>query len=116
MSNYITSNTNNLKVRHYLLKANANNYFFNISPGRIKEYQSKYGDNFSIIIYRSELETDAYIIPYIIIKELLADEYLQPATGGGSRWIGDIRDGYFYIRSADDPIYVKSYYNNVNNL
>jgi hypothetical protein len=69
---------NKISKSSYVRKAfKLNNFWFSIHYTKLLDYKKKYGDNFNIIIYDGDKTDfqDFYILPYFLVKFLLAEEY-----------------------------------------
>lgn len=115
MGNYIHKNRDLLKRSHYLLLTNAEQYWFNASPGRLQDYRQQYGDDFCLVLYRYGPDNDCYIIPFKALKQLLISEYLVPVKTS-QRWHGSIKEDILRIRTADHTVNVSQYYNAIQLL
>ena len=111
MGNYFHENKRALRPRHYPLRANAEGYWFNVSPNRLDEYRKGYGDSFCLIFFRTGPVDDAYVIPYGRIKHLLIPHNLVPGSGNTMRWMGSIVDGELSIRGAGASVEVADCHN-----
>ncbi len=102
-----------LKVRHYPLKGNKIDFFFNAWPRNIYRYRAKFGDNFCLILHHGNLDADAYVIPFSVIKELFVESNLVPWKNSTMRWLGSIRNGRLHLRTAsgDKSVQISKYYN-----
>jgi 5-methylcytosine-specific restriction endonuclease McrA len=107
MSNFIIENFAELEKRHYIRKAGAQDYWLDFRATRIDNYHSLYGDCFCLIVYGSQEQDDAYIIPYAEIKPLLDPGYADSR----GRWMGSISDDVLSIRRCDRSLIVASFYN-----
>ena len=115
MGNYINKNKELLKRRHYLLLTNAEQYWFNASPGRIQNYHQRYGTDFCLVLYRDSPDNDCYIIPFKALEQLFVSDYLVPATNS-QRWHGSIKEDILRIRTANHTVNVSQYYNAIRLL
>jgi len=85
--NYIDNNLERLKKYHYVLEANTKNMWFNFSENKLNRYIKKYNGKFCLIVYRSGLLNDAYVMPYQSVSHLFCQENLDHIR---KRWIGQI--------------------------
>lgn len=92
MENNLESKRKSIEKRHYILKANLPNYFFNARPSKIEKYQKKYKDDFCLILYQTSQLSDCYIIPFSKLKNLFTQENLviQENPAPSPRWLGTI--------------------------
>jgi hypothetical protein len=111
MSNYIVDNQGPLKRRHYLLKANQKDHWFNASPNVVRNYQARHGDDFCLILYRTGLNNDAYVVPFQKVKSLFTKKNLVTGPNGILRWHGDIKEGRLGLRSSHETVSVNEFYN-----
>src|SRR5439155_19113606 len=88
MNNFILQNKAKLAQDHYLLLANQADHWFNASPGRVKDFQAKHGDDFCLVLYRDGPNNDVYVIPYRRLKGIFTEENLVPGPKGTLRWHG----------------------------
>lgn len=107
MSSYIADNLKELSKEHYIRRAGAADYWFDFTHRKLKEYQTKYGDSFCLVLYASETEDDSYIWPYLHIKHLFKGEYLDKRQ----RWVGSIANNVLHIRHSNQSMSVSAYYN-----
>lgn len=105
MSSYIHENRHSLQEYHYIRKA-TNNYWFDLTDNVLQNYIDQYGSNFCVVIYGSEDEDDAYIVPYAVITPLLNEELLD----NRKRWGGRISNHSIRINNGDS-IQVSDYFN-----
>jgi hypothetical protein len=80
MVNLIAENLDFLMQFHYILKSNyqssTEKYWVHCILDSLKDYHSRYGDNFNVVIFReSDDPFDFIAIPYSILKERLAQKY-----------------------------------------
>jgi len=95
MENNIESKRKAIEKRHYILKANLPNYFFNARPSKIQKYRNKYKDDFCFILYQTSQLSDCYVIPFSKLKNLFTQENLviQENPSPSPRWLGTISNG-----------------------
>src|SRR5205085_6545647 len=94
-----------------LLLANQQRHWFNAAPNVVRQYQAKYKDDFCIILYRSGLTDDTYILPFREVKSLFTEDNLVCGSGNNLRWHGSIRKGHLDIRKANTNPSVTTYHN-----
>jgi len=107
MGNYIADHRDELSVRHYIRKAGTEFYWFDFSYNKFREYQEQFGIDFCLVIYGSEDEDDAYIMPYKDLQEFFSIDSLE---SNRARWIGNIKDDVVHL-SGGKSISVAAYYN-----
>lgn len=107
MSSYITDNFDTLSKQHYIRKAGTTDYWFDFTQGRLDEYRAQFGDDFCLVLYGSETEDDAYVLPYLHVKHLFRDEYLDDRR----RWIGSISNNMLLVRHNNQSMSISAYYN-----
>ncbi len=111
MHNYIMDNLDVLKAKHYVRKATATtNYWFDFMEKKLQKYVSKYGADFCMVIYGSESEDDAYIMPYTDVAILFAEQNLDK-RGGRTRWMGTIRDNIIRLDLSGYSMPISQYHN-----
>lgn len=92
-NNYLADQHKNIKDRHYILKANLPNFFFNFRPTVLKKYTEKHGEDFMLIIWKDQKNLDAFFIPYSEAKKVFRNEALTcQANSNSLRWLGTITD------------------------
>jgi len=107
MGSFIFDNRDNLSEFHYIRKAGADDYWFDISNGKLEKYLAKYGDNFCIVLSGSNEIDDCYILPFDYIKDLFRNEFLYDKT----RWMGSISENLLRIRKSRTSLSVTAYHN-----
>lgn len=105
--NYIAEHRDELSVRHYIRKAGTEFYWFDFAYNKFREYQEQYGNYFCLVIYGSENEDDAYIMPYNYLQAFFSIDSLE---SNRARWIGNIKDDVVHL-SGGKSISVAAYYN-----
>lgn len=105
MASYIANNREALSLRHYIRKADGANHWFDFRPGVLERYRRRNGDDFCLIVFRSETE-DAYILPYASVKSIFSNRYLD----GRGRWHGKIIDGVLHLSPDGPRVNVRSYH------
>jgi len=100
---------------NYVRKSSkSNNYWFSIYYNKLNEYKERYKDNFNVIVYdgdRTDFQ-EFYILPYFLIKFLLAEEYFSHDIRPEKRWVGIISNHRLQIRNCPFDIDVALYYGN----
>ena len=91
---YITEHKARLERRHYITNARTDTRWFNFSKGKLEEFISTYGLDFSLIINGSTTKDDAYILPFKDFRDFFTPEFLDKR---GRRWSG-------YIHAGDEAI------------
>ncbi len=116
--NVIFKNLVLIKQFHYAQKAKPDNdYWVAFYRTKLNEYQSKFGDNFNLIIYGSpDSPVDFFSIPFSKIKQFfdeskLKDEYKD-------HWVFIIRNGMMTIWGGDETFYVnvEEFFHNIQNI
>jgi len=107
MGSFILENRDNLSEFHYIRKARAVDFWFDISIGKLKNYITQYGDKFCVVLFGSEEIDHCYILPFDYIKDLFKNEFLYDET----RWMGSISKDLLRIRNSGRTISVTGYYN-----
>ena len=87
--NYALSNRESLEEFNYFLNPSPdNNYWANISSGRLDDFVQRTGGRFNVTIVGNEAdEDDFYTIPYSILRPILTEEYRTEDKNGRLRWI-----------------------------
>lgn len=106
MGSFISDNRQELSTSHYIRKAGSQDYWFDFSFKKLEEYKSKYGDQFCMIIFGSETEDDAYIMPYYSVQDLFSNDLLDDRQ----RWIGNIRNNIICLPNSKS-MSVSGFYN-----
>lgn len=109
--NKVLEQRKELETRHYVLKADSSSsYWFGLSNKKIKEYYSKFGEGFNIIIQGNDaLVGDYYVIPFSSIKDLLVPTNLY-ITEERERWVGDIKNHILRLRQSNIERNISDYY------
>lgn len=107
MSSYIAENRTVLSERHYIRKAGTQEYWFDFSSKKLNGYRKRFGDDFCLVLFGSEAEDDAYIIPYTQAKELFTNQNLDHRN----RWIGNIKDNLMRLSPGSKSMSVSAFYN-----
>src|SRR5208337_3689063 len=100
MVNLIAKNLEFLTHFHYILKSNyesnVEKYWVHCTLDSLKEYFSRYGDNFNLVIYReSDDPFDFISIPYSILKGKLDQKFFNKKH---NCWDLSIYDGKLKLR------------------
>jgi hypothetical protein len=106
MGSFISDNREELSKNHYIRKAGAENYWFDFSYNKLEEYRSKFGNQFCLIIFGSEIGDDAYIMPYYSVRDLFNNDLLD----NRQRWIGSIRNDIICLPRGNS-MSVSGFYN-----
>jgi hypothetical protein len=72
--------------RHYVRNARLWNYWFDVTASRVAWYRQRFGDDFCLIINRSDELDDAYVIPFALARRILFPGSLDHR----GRWVGTI--------------------------
>jgi hypothetical protein len=110
MKNYALQNRQELEKSNYVRVASPDtNYWVDFRPSKLKDYESKFGDNFNLIIIGDEnVEGDFYTIPYWLVKTIFTEQNLY--TTLRRRWIASINFHQLNIRKFHELIDVGQYY------
>ena len=111
MANFILDRRTALKRRHYLLLANQVTHWFNASPNVIKDYRSRFGEDFCVVLWRDGPDDDAYVIPFDRLRSLFSEENLVGGGGDHLRWHGGIRGNHLSLRGTEESVYAADCYN-----
>jgi len=71
--------------RHYVV--NPRSGWFNLFQSRIDEFRERHGDDFCIVLNRSDDKDHLYVIPCAMAKRALRAELLDHRR----RWVGSVR-------------------------
>jgi hypothetical protein len=107
MASYIADNLKLLSQQHYIRKAGASDYWFDFTQSKLEQYRKSFSDDFCLILYASDTNDDAYILPYSHIKHLFADEYIDDRK----RWVGSISGNLLHVRRSSQTMSLSAYYN-----
>lgn len=110
MRNYALQNRKELEKTNYIRLATPNtNYWVDFHFKKMKDYESKFGDNFNLIIIGDEnVEGDFYTIPYWLVKSMFIEQHLYATPR--QRWIASVNFHQLNVRKNDQNIDVGSYY------
>jgi 5-methylcytosine-specific restriction endonuclease McrA len=106
VGSYIADHREILSQRHYIRKAGTQEYWFDFASNKLKNYQQQFGFAFRMVLYGSETEDDAYVMPYSEVASFLTDDALDHR----GRWIGNIRNNVLRLNSRKS-MSVSAYYN-----
>ena len=87
MTSYITYHRPRLEVRHYITDARVGNKWFNFSQAKLRDYVVSSGRDFCLVINGSHDREDAFILPYVDVKDFFSPDMLD----GSHRWVGTVR-------------------------
>jgi len=104
--NYIAERRHELEKYHYLRKANRDDHWFDFSLRKVRNYLSRYGDGFCLVVFSDERNT-AWVMPFSEVKDLFCDRYID----SGRRWVGDIKQDIIQVRHGAPPLNGKRYHN-----
>jgi hypothetical protein len=107
MGSFIFDNRDSLSAYHYVRKAAAEDYWFDIRFGKLREYIAQFGEGFCIVLYASEQFDNCYILPFGFVKDLFKDEFLY----NGTRWMGSISGDLLRVRNSGTTLSVSGCYN-----
>ena len=111
MASFIMQNLSELQDRHYIRMARSHNYWVDFAANKLRSYEQRYGNNFCLVINRSDDSEDAYIIPAGIIRKIFREDNLDP---DGQGWSARIEHGI--MQHQHESISVSGYYNAVQQL
>ncbi len=106
VASYIFDNRTALSERHYIRKAGTQEYWFDFSANKLNTYKSRFGLSFCMVLYGSDTEEDAYILPYSEVASLFTEDVLDHRA----RWIGNIRNNILRL-SSGKSLSISAYYN-----
>jgi hypothetical protein len=90
---YITTHRHYLEQYHYILQATEP--WFNFSKSTLNRYIAEYGDDFCLVLNRSNTSDYVLILPFAEFKHLFTNETLAEDK---RRWMGNILDNMDQIR------------------
>ena len=99
MSSYIHRNRGFLGHRHYV-RFSHDLIGLDMHEKPLQDIRRRCGDNMCLILYRSEEENDAYIIPVVKLDKIFIPENLWPETGtniGRRRWKFKVQGDQFWV-------------------
>lgn len=109
--NVVLQRKADLRHSNYILNPNPKyHYFVNVTCGRVRNYLTRCGEAFNVVIRGGADENDFYAIPYAVLKPSLADHYITP--GRQVRWMVSITNHQFRVHSCPYLINVGAYYGN----
>ncbi len=110
--NAVLKREDDFRDANYILHpSRKNQYWTNITSGRVEEYRAQWGEAFNVVIVGDTAdEGDFYAIPYPVLKPFLVEQYI--ARGKQVRWIVSIRDHQFKVRNCPFSLDVGAFYGN----
>jgi len=110
MKNFALQNRRELEKSNYVRIASPNtNYWVDFRLSKINDYESKFGDEFNIIIVGNEnIEGDFYAIPYWFIKSIFSEQNLYQSPR--QRWIASVNFHQLNVRKNHQTMDVGQYY------
>ena len=110
MKNYALRNRQELEKSNYVRIASPDtNYWVDFRLSKVKDYESRFGENFNLIIIGDEnIEGDFYTIPYWLVKPIFTEQQLY--TTPRQRWIASINFHQLNVRKNHQTIDVGQYY------
>jgi 5-methylcytosine-specific restriction endonuclease McrA len=113
MGSYIYDQRAALAERHYVRKAGTDSYWFDFRVNKVDDFIQRYGENFCLILFGSEAQDDAFVMPYRAVKTLF-----NPANTDrtGRRWIGSVRRGLIQLSPGSKSMPVLEFYNAFQHL
>lgn len=114
MTGYILQNYDELKNRHYIRKAGSRDYWFDFTHNRLQSFRDKYGNDFCLVLYASEIDDDCYVMPFAEVQNVFADNLLDERN----RWSGYIsKDILHVVRHPNSKVVsVAPFFNNFESL
>jgi hypothetical protein len=110
MKNYALQNRQELEKSNYVQVADPdNNYWVNFHLNKMREYESRFGDQFNLIIIGDKnIEGDFYSIPYWLVKSMFIEEHLYESPR--RRWVASVKFHQLNVRKNRGDIDIGSYY------
>lgn len=106
MASVVAENRRVLGKRHYIRQATSHNYWVDFTKSVVDSYLSRFGKDFCLVINHSDIDNDAYVIPYYVMAALLTEYSLDP---DGRGWSGTIKNNL--LRMGGSSIAVSRYFN-----
>ena len=100
-------NWDEIRRRHYVRKATADNHWFDFMPSRVRDYQAQFGDSFCLVVNGSDTREDAYIIPFEVARQVFTDTALD----NRGRWVGTIVGSTLTLTPSGNTLNVAAYHN-----
>jgi hypothetical protein len=97
-----------LSRRHYVVKATADNCWFNFYCNKVREYRQRYGDDFCLVVNNSTTTDRAYVLPFGAVKEYFTEKNRE---ADGRRWVGTIVGNHLKLGPAECSMPVGRYFN-----
>ena len=110
MKNYALQNRQELEKSNYVRTASPNtNYWVDFHYNKLKDYESKFGDKFNLVIIGDEnIEGDFYAIPYWLVKSMFTEQHLYQSPR--QRWMASVNFHQLNVRKNHQTIDVGGYY------
>lgn len=110
MKNYALQNRQELEKTNYVRLASPNtNYWVDFHFNKVKDYESKFGDKFNLIIIGNKnIEGDFYVIPYWLVKSIFTEQHLYESPR--QRWMASVSFHQLNVRKNHQTIDVGGYY------
>jgi len=110
MENYALQNRQELGKSNYVqLASPKNGYWVNFHFNKLKDYESKFGDEFNLIIVGDKnIEGDFYVVPYRLVKPMFKPENLYETPR--QRWVASVNFHQLNIRKSHQTIDIGGYY------
>jgi hypothetical protein len=100
-------NWDDIRRRHYVRKATADNHWFDFMPSRVRDYEAQFGQDFCLVVNGSDTREDAFVIPYRIARDVFADNALD----NRGRWVGTIVGSTLTLTPSGNTLNVAAYHN-----
>jgi Endonuclease NucS C-terminal domain len=100
-------NWDDVRRRHYVRKATAENHWFDFMSSRVRDYRARFGDQFCLVVNGSDTREDAYIIPYTVARDVFTDAALD----GRGRWVGTIVGNTLTLAPTGNTLNVSAFHN-----
>jgi 5-methylcytosine-specific restriction endonuclease McrA len=107
MPSQIADHRDLLEQRHYIRKAGTDSYWFDFSARKLQGYRDRFGDDFCLIIYGSESQDDAYILPFSAVGAIFSADHVDDRR----RWIGNVKGHLLRLNPGRRSMSISGYYN-----
>lgn len=110
MKNFALENRHELEKTNYVRIASPDtNYWVDFHYNKVKDYESRFGDTFNLIIIGNEnIEGDFYVIPYWLVKPMFIEKHLYETPR--QRWMASVVFHQLNVRKNRQTIDVGRYY------
>jgi|GEM_PF-2397377 len=107
MASFIFDNRHSLGERHYVRKAGTKHYWFDFHANKMEAYRTRYNDEFCLVLFGSETQDDAYVMPYRSVQDVFDPSRVDHR----GRWIGTIVNDLLRSTTSKRSMAISGYYN-----